>query len=174
MTPNHQVPLTGLQTEAQTQRFASLEQLKGAPSISTPKGYARVANEFLTALEALPAEEDMTLRPRAYLSAQSLELILRAYIARFDKEKLEKLRDQHNIDKLTQIAVDLGDAGHPKLRIPRPDLPLWWEELAWLHGSPYLDRYPGTYPFALMEACQPHVTAELRRLLTEVEATIQQ
>ena len=172
MTSDISKPLSGVQMDTQSARFVGLEKLKGAPRISSPRGYAQVAEEFLAALELLPGQPSAAFRPRVYLAAQALELILRAYIARFDKKKLEKLRDYHDIVTLSKIALEISNTADRKLSIPTPDLPTWWEELAWLHGSPYLDRYPNEFPFFTFEAGDPRIADKLRPLLKEVEAAL--
>ena len=176
MTPEHHVPLTGLQMEAQTEPFRPLDGLRAWKPIGTPRAYAKVAEEFLDALELLPDDERVAVRPRAYLAAQALECVLKAFITCVDKSRLDALKkpgEKHDLFILTQIAEQLSQAGARKMSIPSPaDLPLWWEELAFLHGKPYLNRYPSPFPTFVLEVANPGLAGRIRPLLKEAEAAI--
>ena len=150
MTPEISTELTGQEIESGSGPFVELAKLKGSTPVNTARGYAKVAAEFLSVLELLPDDVGVPLRPRAYIAAQTLECILKAFIVSMDKAKLDALKkpeERHDLTILAEIAEQSSKGSGKKLSIPSPDLPLWWEELAFLHGKPYLDRYPNEVGF---------------------------
>jgi hypothetical protein len=156
--------LTGQQIEAQTAAFFDLPTIAGSNSVGSARGYANVASEFLEVVELLAQHSGVPLRPRAYLAAQTLECILKAYIVHVDASKLGKPLRTHDLIALWEMAVKASDAATRKLTIPA-DPPGWCTALARLHDVPYVNRYPIDEAFMVL---MPEDAQLAGALLTEV------
>lgn len=85
-------------------------------------------------MHALAKCDASAARAATFLGSWSLELLLKAHLARVGKHKKELRPIQHNLEALWELSVSTGlaVAGTP---------PSWCKDLSATHNHPFVQRY---------------------------------
>jgi HEPN domain-containing protein len=140
------------------------------PSLTTPppnesKGFMAAARYLFNGVKLLSKEGHEAVIACAFLAAQALECLLKAYLVKKGiGVNILKNNYGHDLKKLWE------EAANKELGISRKP-PVWCLILNQTHNKPYVLRYPTEINGFSVPACSEMVT-ELRELIKQVEDVI--
>ena len=138
------------------------------PPPEPSKGYMAAARYFFSGVNFLSQGGHEVVIACAYLAAQALECLLKAYLVKVKEgitvDILKNKPYGHDLKKLWEEAVDNG------LEVSKQP-PIWCLILNQTHNEPYHIRYPiGVNSFAVPDCSK--MVSELSKLIEQVERII--
>ena len=133
---------------------------------SHARSYCAAARQFVLGVDAL-SKGDSSLSPAcAFLAAQSLECLLKAYLAKsgFPLRQLKQAPLRHNLEALWAVAHERGLGVSAQA-------PQWCQILNQTHDTPYHLRYPLDINYFQTPAYQPMVS-ELGSLQKLIQSAV--
>lgn len=130
-------------------------------SVTDAAAYLSAAQGLNVGVQALAMNNEVA-SARSFLAAQTLECVLKSYLAHKNvgKAKLKKPDIRHNLEELWQLAVE-EDA--PIQQQP----PAWCVRLNELHDKPYYLRYPMGLHGLVLPASKP-MASDLQAIVSSI------